>query len=83
MTPVFEELDPMLKEIRIQLNNLTLKKAAPKVRKAKKAKKKRQPAELPQALPNDTLGGKAGKVAYPILVGEVSNLYKTSKFRLQ
>ncbi|KAL7541671.1 hypothetical protein ACHAXR_011111, partial [Thalassiosira sp. AJA248-18] len=30
-------------------------------------------------LTKDSLCGNAGKIAYPILVGEVSNLYKTSK----
>jgi DNA-nicking Smr family endonuclease len=38
-------------------------------------------SQLDTALPpgDNGLGGKAGKIAYPIAVGEVTNLYKTSK----
>ena len=40
MTPVFEEIDPKLRDIRNALNALTLEKSAPKVKKSKKKKKK-------------------------------------------
>ena len=43
MTPVFEELGPLLKDIRNCLNNLTLKKSAPKVRRHKYSKKRSDP----------------------------------------
>ena len=81
MTPVFDELGPLLKDIRMRLNNLTLKKSAPKVRRTKVASQKSQQETAAPTLPpaEDTLGGKAGKVAYPVVVGEVTNLYKTSK----
>ncbi|KAL7538523.1 hypothetical protein ACHAXR_008615 [Thalassiosira sp. AJA248-18] len=79
MTPIFEELGPLLKDIRNHLNDLTIEKSAPKVRRHKSAKKK-ETKETPLTLPaEETLGSKAGKIAYPILVGEVTNLYKTSK----
>ena len=79
MTGVFEELNPLLKQIRTRLNNLTIHKRAPKVRKPKK--KNNQPSTSIMNLPTtaDCLGGKAGKISYPILVGEVTSLYKTTK----
>ncbi|KAL7539744.1 hypothetical protein ACHAXR_009565 [Thalassiosira sp. AJA248-18] len=80
MTPVFEELGPSLKDIRNRINDLSIKKSAPKVRRPKNARRKSQPEPIALTLPaEDSLGGKAGKIAYPILVGEVTNLYKTSK----
>ena len=80
MTPVFEELGPSLKDIRNRLNDMMIKKSAPKVRRTN-TKKKRKPDASPLTLPRDDchLGGKAGKTSYPILVGEGINLYKTSK----
>ena len=38
ITPVFEQLYPVLKDIKNWLNDLTIKKSAPKVKKAKMAK---------------------------------------------
>jgi len=80
MNPVMEELNPKLKTIRNQLHNLTIrKKTAPKVR-CHKAKA----TNTPQAAPmfpflDKSNDKKAGKAAYPVLVGEVSILYKSSK----
>ena len=80
MTPVFEELGPLLENIRHHLNDLTIQKTAPKTRSHESRKKSNISEELsPSALVQGSFGGKAGKVDYPILVGEVSNLYKTSK----
>lgn len=75
---VLEELNPLLKEIRNRLNDLTSHKSAPKVRNPS-CRKRIQPQEVLTPMIDDYIGGKAGKIAYPILVGEVSNLYKTSK----
>ena len=75
---MLEEVNPLLKEIRNHLNDLTIHKSAPKVRNPS-SRKRIQPQEVLNLLTEDYLGGKAGKIAYPILVGEVSNLYKTSK----
>ena len=80
MTRVFDELNPLLKQIRTRLNDLTIHKPAPKVRKPKSKKKKKQPLASIVNLPTaDCFGGKAGKISYPILVGEVTSLYKTTK----
>ena len=78
LTRVLEELKPLLKQIRTDLNNRTLHKPAPKVR-ATRSRTSQAEVELATILTSLCLCGKAGKVAYPILVGEVSNLYKTSK----
>ncbi|KAL9184574.1 hypothetical protein ACHAXT_012544 [Thalassiosira profunda] len=81
MDPVFAALEPQLKQLRTELNNLSLKKSTPKVRGSKSAKTESVTVETSLALPSDDslIGGKAGKVAHPILVGEPSNLYKTRK----
>lgn len=80
MTPVLEQLGPKLKDIRNELNALKLRKSAPKVRKSKTTNKNGiEQSSIPSPADDATLGGKAGKTSYPILVGEESNLYKTVK----
>ena len=80
MSRVFEELNPLLKDIRIRLHDLNLHKASPKARKPS-SKKKSQSQAASIAMPTeDYVGGKAGKIAYPVMVGEVMNLYKTFKY---
>ena len=80
MTPVFEELGPSLKDIRNRLNDMMTKKSAPKIRRTSPKKKAKPEISDPTLPPGDAqLGGKAGKHCYPILVGDVDNLYKTSK----
>jgi len=80
MEPVFNELRPKLKHIRDKLTALTLHKTPPKDRSKGIARAKEN--DLPRLAANlslnDTLngGGKAGKIRYPILVGESTNLYK-------
>lgn len=80
MEPVFNELYPKLKHIRDKLTALTLHKTPPKDRSKgiARAKENDLPGLANLSL-NDTLngGGKAGKIRYPILVGESANLYKT------
>ena len=79
MNPVLEELSPILKKIRGRLHNLAMKKTAPKVKRPSvNATDKMRVAPLLQFV-GESNGKKAGKTVYPILVGEVSNLYKTSK----
>jgi hypothetical protein len=74
---VLEEMESSkLKAIRNELNNIILKKTSKKVRQISR-KKSKPSIVIPSLLPSDTLGGKAGKVSYAILVGEVTNLYKT------
>ncbi|KAL7544425.1 hypothetical protein ACHAWF_013376 [Thalassiosira exigua] len=68
---------PKLKEIRNKLNNLTLHKSAKKVRKSG-SKERDQFTPDPGSL-DGSFCGKAGRVIYPVLVGEEGNLYATSK----
>jgi len=80
MTSVLEEMGPLLKDIRTRLNDLSIQKVAPKV-KHNKVRRKHElcvPAVEVVSLQKG-FGGKAGKVVYPVLVGEITNLYKTSK----
>ena len=79
MSRVFEELDPLLKQIRTRLHNLTLHKSAPKVRKLSSRKKDMSQAIQSTSSIQECEGGKAGKIAYCILVGEAESLYKSSK----
>ena len=76
---VFEEAEPKLEEIRKKLNNLSIKRTKPKVKS--KVAKSHEPK-----LPEDSnaitveLGSKAGRSLFVVNVGEVTNLYKTSKY---
>lgn len=78
LSKLFEEAGPQFQAIRQQLNNLSLERTQPK----EKSLKRRAPASVSQPVNNpnlDGMMGKAGKSSYPILVGEVNNLYKSSK----
>ena len=74
---IHEEAESQFKLIRQQLNNLVLERSKPKSKSTvDKCKESYQPSYHPSS---DCLGGKAGKTHYNIQVGEVTNLYKTSK----
>lgn len=79
LSKIFEEADPMFRAIRQKLNNLTLEHKRSK--KKSRAKKKRHNVQNTQVVnpSNDGLGGKAGKPFYAINVGQVENLYISSK----
>ena len=81
LTKLHEEAEPQLREIRLRLNALDLERQPPKQKKKNK-KKKNKKAQVQgglQVLPNTTVGGKAGKPFFNVQVGEVQNLYKTTK----
>jgi len=81
MNAVLEEMGPRLKLIRDRLNKMNLHKTAPK-EKSNKAKTKDTPKTASTCQSADVYSDhakKAGKAIYPILVGEATNLYKTSK----
>jgi len=66
-----------LRQIRMALNNLSLKKTSAKEREPSKKK-----AELPEPVfnpPSEGLEGKAGRVVFPVVVGNTDHLYKSSK----
>ena len=76
---VYEEAEPTFKEIRQRLNAMNLERTKPKQRTS--PSKAQSAAEVVDNLLGDDqlLGGKAGKTQFIIQVGEVSNLYKTTK----
>jgi len=76
---VYEEAESQFKEIRQRLNALNLERTKPKQRTS--PSKAAKPVEVvDNPLSNDQLlGGKAGRTQFIIQVGEVSNLYKTTK----
>lgn len=80
LSRVLDELGPMLKDIRISLNDLTLQKSKPKVKQTNKTEKREimQPASM-RVVIDDCFGGKAGKIEYQLYVGDVASLYKTPK----
>jgi len=77
LSKLHEEVQHRLKEIRRRLNALDLERQPPKQKK-KNTKKAKAKVDL-QILPNFGVGGKAGKPYFIVQVGEVQNLYKTTK----
>lgn len=84
LTRLHEEVEPRLKEIRNRLNALDLERQPPKKKKNKKNKKKNAQVgcvnlQIFHHSDSSGVGGKAGKPYYVVQVGEVQNLYKTTK----
>jgi DNA-nicking Smr family endonuclease len=78
LTKLHDEADPIFKEIRQRLNALNLLKHQPK----SKAQSKKAEQVCPYSSFNPSpvgVGGKAGKTRFDVNVGEVTNLYKSSK----
>lgn len=80
LSPVLDQMErEKLQGIRTTLNNLTIKRTSAKERKAPSSQEEKGGCEPVFNPLTEGTGGKAGKVAFPVLVGEVSNLYKTGK----
>lgn len=77
MEPVLNEMRPQLRRIRQQLNSIRLHRQLPKQRKGLKVISSNVQDNFNNKVA--TFEAKAGKIAYPILVGQVSNLYSSSK----
>ena len=77
---VFEEAQPKLAEIRKKLNDLNIKRNKPKEKSKEVAKlhETKQPDDSDAIMAE--LGSKAGRSSFVVNVGEVTNLYKTSKY---
>ena len=78
LSKLFEEADPKFRLIRQELNGLSLIKQQPKP----KTQTKQRLQLMTSSTFNPTfngLGGKAGKSHFVLNVGEVANLYKSSK----
>ena len=78
LTKLFEEAEPKFREIRQQLNALYIERTEPKVKTSQKKTtiKVQKPTNNPSV---EGIGCKAGKTSFVVQVGEVDNLYKTSK----
>ena len=77
MESVLNEIRPQLQVIRRHLDSLTLERQNPKQRKDPQEAQSTGKENFTNNV--STSGGKAGKVAYPILVGLATNLYISSK----
>jgi DNA-nicking Smr family endonuclease len=75
LSKLFEEVEPRFRAIRQRLNTLALERTSPKEKSPKLTST--PPAE--EAVYSANVGGKAGRSSYVIQVGEVNNLYKSSK----
>lgn len=78
MEPVFKEAEPTFQEIRKKLNDLNLKRTKPKIRSIIATRKPLEAIDhnIDSA---ESSASKAGKWSFIVNVGEVDNLYKTSK----
>lgn len=75
---VYEEAEPTFKEIQQRLNAMNLKRTKPKERTSP-SKAQTIIEVVDNSFGDGQLGKKAGKTQFIIQVGEVSNLYKTTK----
>ena len=76
---IHEEAEPTFKEIRQRLNAMNLERTKPKQKRIQ-SKTTDAVEVVDNPLGDDgQLGGKAGRAQFIIQVGEVSNLYKTTK----
>ena len=79
LSPVLDQLEQeKLRHIRQKLNNLLIKKSSSKVRRTSTLDPKVESQPVFNQL-SDGLGGKAGKVCFPVVVGNTEHLYKSSK----
>ncbi|KAL7460242.1 hypothetical protein ACHAXS_000706 [Conticribra weissflogii] len=85
LTRLFEEAAPKFQEIRRHLNDIVLERQAPKSKSRKTARPSRDVASssynssFDPSPTDEGLGGKAGKSHFVVRVGDVQNLYKTTK----
>ena len=79
LSELFQEADPIFKAIRQKLNNLTLERRSPKIRRSSSCQKKDKSAfAVVNNLDSFGFGGKAGRSSYTVNVGQVENLYISS-----
>jgi hypothetical protein len=79
LSKLHEEMQPRLGEIRMKLNTLDIERQPPKSKnKGGRKCTKEEPIDL-DAFPISGVGGKAGRHHFIVQVGEVQNLYKTTK----
>jgi DNA-nicking Smr family endonuclease len=76
--PVINELRPLLQPIRRNLDSLTLERTRPKERRGLKVASNDKENVSNFSCTNE-VSAKAGKVVFPIVVGQETNLYKSFK----
>ena len=79
LTTVFDEASPQFKEIRQKLNSLALEQTPPKLKFSSPRVRVSEPKEVESDISPAFLDNKAIKTHFNVLVGEVSNLYKSTK----
>eukprot|EP00956_Cyclotella_meneghiniana_P001371 scaffold1462_cov64-Cyclotella_meneghiniana.AAC.12 len=80
LSKIFKEAETLFKGIRQKLNNLTLERTRPKTELSSTDRSSKTSSASEDHNPNYLeQGGKAGKSSYTINVGQVENLYKSSK----
>jgi len=79
LSKLHEEVEHQLKEIRMRLNSLDLERQPPKNKRKNYRKKTKVNIERQTILPKSGVGGKAGKSCFVVQVGEIQNLYNTTK----
>jgi DNA-nicking Smr family endonuclease len=79
MELVLKEAEPKFEKIRKELNDLSIKRTKPKIRSQSKIVKRLPLESVDYNIEPVGLGSKAGKWSFKVHVGEVDNLYKTSK----
>ena len=80
LSKVFDEMQPKLKVIRQQLNDLMLDRQSSKTKSPGSHKKKARETLSPVFNPSTVgIGAKAGRTSFSVNVGRVEYLYKTAK----
>jgi hypothetical protein len=80
LTIVFDEANPLFKEIRQKLNSLALEQTPPKVKLLSPRIRAKQPTSADLSdISSVSLDNKAIKTRFNVIVGEVGNLYKSTK----
>jgi dsDNA-specific endonuclease/ATPase MutS2 len=79
LSKLHEEMQPRLREIRMKLNTLNIERQPPKSKNKGGRKCAKEDSIDHDALPRSVVGGKAGRSNFVVQVGEVQNLYKTTK----
>ena len=82
LSKLHDEVQPRLKDIQTRLSALDLERQPPKSKNQGHKKGAKKEPDDQMLLPNSGVGGKAGKAYFVVQVGEVQNLYKTTKSAL-
>lgn len=81
MTSIFEEADSIFKQLRQKIYSADIQKFTSKDKTTIVAKKEKTTKDDngPHAIPEENLGGKAGKIFFSVVVGDIEHLYSSTK----